>query len=76
MTSKLIKLRKFCLNPIFEYSKFLLPIYTEQQFSLDPPQEYENPYIEDDVNEVKINPLTTKYFYIPEVNKEIFVSKS
>ena len=79
MSLKLIKLRKICLNHIFDYSKFLLPIYTDQQFSLNPPDQYENPYIDYTANEpqeVQINPLTTKYFSIPEINKEIFLSKA
>ena len=75
MSLKLIKLRKICLDSIFDYSKSLLPIYTDQQFSLNPPSSYENPYTETFPSEIKINPATTRHFFIPEINKEIFLSK-
>jgi len=73
---QLIKLKKISLAPVFEYAKFLSPIYTEQQFSLNPPLQYENPYETSEPEEIKINPLTTKYFYIPQIQKEIILRKT
>jgi len=61
------------LDTVFDYSKSLLPIFTDQQFSTTPPLQYENPYLHSYPREIHINPLTTKYYYIPEINREFFL---
>ena len=84
MKRKIIELAKIDYLELFEYSRSLLPIFTEEQHKMLPQPYYLNPFkysnyydntISNRTDKISINATTTRHIYINEIQREFIISK-